>query len=91
MRANLLQHFDITQLAQPIMVVDHHGVGGAITKSQELLERGADRRDIGFDSLVGQHLADFVLAGWVADARSAAAHHDHRLVAGLLQAAQQHD
>ena len=32
MRTNLLQQFDITKLPQPIMVVDHYGVSGAVAK-----------------------------------------------------------
>jgi len=36
-------------------------------------------------------LALGVLARWVADLGGAAAHHDDGLVAGLLQAAQEHD
>jgi hypothetical protein len=42
MRADLLQHFDIANLAQPIMVVDHDGVGRAVAEGQKLFEGAAD-------------------------------------------------
>ena len=46
---------------------------------------------VGVDLRRRQKLARLVLAGRIADLGGAAAHHDDRLVAGLLQPAQRHD
>ena len=91
MRPHPLQHLDIADLPQPIVVVDHHRIGRPIAKYQEPLERGADRGDVGLDRRVVQHLANLVLAGGIADPRGPATHQDDRLVPRLLQPAQQHD
>ena len=91
MGANFLQQFDISKLTQPVMVVDHHGIGRAIAKGQKLLKRRAYRRNVGFDRFIGQHLADFVFTRRITNTRRAAAHDHDGLMAGLLQSAQQHD
>ena len=69
----------------------HDRVGGPVAEGQELREHRLDARDIGLDVGVAQQLAAFVLARGIADLGRAAAHQDDRLVAGLLQTAQQHD
>eukprot|EP01136_Pigoraptor_vietnamica_P003491 Opistho-1_new@32805 len=91
MPADVAQERDVFELVEPVGIVDHHRVGRAVAKGQELLEHGLDRGDVAGDDLVGHQLARFVLEARVADLAGAAAHQDDRLVAGLLHAAQQHD
>ena len=38
MRADFLKHFDIAELTQPIMVVDHDCISRPITKFEETVE-----------------------------------------------------
>ena len=66
-------------------------VGRAVAEGEQALEHAADAGDVGVDLLVGQQLAAFILAAWVADLGRPAAHQHDRLVPGLLQAAQHHD
>ena len=42
MRSDLLQQFNISKLAKPIMVVDHDCVGRTIAKFQKLPKTGPD-------------------------------------------------
>ena len=84
MGANLLQQFNISQLSQPIMVVDHHSIGWAVTKCQKLFEGGTDRINVRFNRVIGEHFADFVLARRVANPRRSATHDNYWFVARLL-------
>ena len=91
MRPDIAQQFDIAELAQPFVIVDHHGIGRPVAERQELLEYGPDRGDVGVDLIVRQHLPAFVLARRIADLGGAAAHDHDRLVPRLLELAQHHD
>ena len=91
MRADLLQHFDVAQTAEPVLIVDHDRIGRAVAEGQQSFEDGPDAGDILVDRGVGQHLAAFIAPGRIADPCRAAAHEDNRLVSGLLQTAQHHD
>ncbi len=90
-RADVAQEGDVVELAQPVVVVDHHRVGRAVAEGQEALEHASDAGDVGVDLRIGQQLAALVLAGRIADLGRAAAHQHDRLVTGLLQPAQHHD
>ena len=91
MPADIAQERDVEQSIEPIGVVDHDRVARAVAELQEFGEDLADPGHVAGDLLVGQKLAGFVLPGGVADLRRAAAHQYDRLVAGLLEPAQQHD
>src|SRR5262245_50388947 len=70
------QEIDVVQTIEPVGVVDHERVIGAVTEAQELFEDLLDASDIRRDLAVAQELARFVLAGWVADpGRPAAREH----------------
>ena len=84
MGSDPLQHLDVADLAQPIVIVDHDRVGRPVSEGQETFKRRADRSDVGVDRGIGQHLADLILTGRIADAGGAAAHQHHRLVPRLL-------
>jgi hypothetical protein len=89
--ADVAQKRDVAQFIEPIGIVDHDRVARAVAELQEFREDLADAGHVAGDLLVRQKLAGFVLAGGVADLCRAAAHQDDRLVAGLLEPAQQHD
>ena len=91
MAAIVAQEVDIFEIIEPVAVVDHDGIGLAGAECQELREYGLDAVEIRVDHFVGQQGARFVAKARVADPRCAAAHQCDRLVAGLLQPAQQHD
>ena len=91
MPPDIAQQGDVTQLVEPVGIVDHHGVAGAIAEMQELCEDRADARHVAGDLGIIEQLACFVLAGRIADPRRSPAHQDDRLVAILLEEAQQHD
>ena len=81
MGAVVAQEFDVAVVRQPVVVVDHDGVGRAVAEGQEFLEHASDGGDVRLDRLVGQLRARGVLAGRVTDLGRAAAHQDDRLVA----------
>ena len=89
--AYLAQEGDIFQAIQPLRIVHHDGIGRAISERQETVEDLADRRDVFRDELSGHELAGFILEARIANLSRATAHHDDRLMSGLLKAAQQHD
>ena len=91
MAANVAQQFDIAQLIEPICVIDHDCIGRAVAKGQEALKNPADGGDIAVDSIGIEHLADFILAGWIPHLGRPTAEQNNRLMSGLLQATQQHD
>ena len=64
---------------------------GPLPKCRKSLERAEQALLVVFDLLGRQQLTHLVLAGRIADLGRAAAHHDDRLVPGLLQPAQRHD
>ena len=90
-RSDIAQQFDIAELTQPIVIVDHYCIGGAITESKEAFENLADRGDVGRNLIIREHLPALVLAGGVAHLGSPAAHDHDGLVPGLLKLAQHHD
>ena len=90
-RTDLLEHFDIAEPAQPIVIVHHHRIGRPVAERQQPFEHGPDAGDVRLNCFVGQHLAALVAPRGVADPRGAATHQDDRLVPGLLEPTQQHD
>ena len=62
MAAVIAQEIDIVELVEPIGVVDHHRVVGAVTETQELAKDRLDADDIGADLGIAQELARLVLA-----------------------------
>ena len=64
---------------------------GPSPKVEEALEHSANGGDIGVDLLRRQELSAFVLARRIADLGRTAAHQHDRLVACLLEPAQEHD
>ena len=90
-RAVVAQELQVAQLRQPLVVIQHDGVGRAVAESQEFLEHAFDAGDVLGDLLFGQQGALGVLERRIADLGRAAAHQDDRLVPGLLQTTQQHD
>ena len=91
MRADLLQHLDIAQFAEPVLIIDHDRIGRSVAERQQAFEDGANPSDIVRDGLVGQHLAALVAPRGIADPRGPAAHQHNRLVARLLQPPEHHD
>src|SRR5262245_13164825 len=85
------QEIDVVQTIEPVGVVDHERVIGAVTEAPVLFADLLDASDIRRDLVVARVLAGFVLAGWVADLGRAAADEHDRPVPGLLQLAQHHD
>src|SRR3546814_14605892 len=63
MRADFLKQLDIAELAEPVLIVDHHRIGRAVAEAEELLKDAEDRRDVRRDRRIRQHLAAFVAAG----------------------------
>ena len=91
MLADVAQEVDVVERRQPFGVVDHDGGVGPALEIDELGEGGLEALLVGLDLIVGEELAQLVLARRVADARRAAAHQRDRPVAGLLEPAQHHD
>src|SRR5262249_41011192 len=88
---DLAQELDIVQAKQPLGVVDHQRIGAAVAEFQEFGENLLDAALVRLDLLGGKNPAALVLAGWVPDASSAAAHQRDGPVPGVLQPAQKHD
>jgi hypothetical protein len=91
MLADIAQEIEVVERVQPVGIVRHHGIAGAVAELQELREHLADAGQVPLDQLVGEDRAAIVLAGGVADARRSAAHQRDRTVAGLLHPVQHHD
>ena len=62
MAAVIAQEIDIAELVEPIGVVDHHRVVGAVAEAQELAKHRLDAGDVGADLGIAQELASLVLA-----------------------------
>ncbi len=88
---DIAQQRDVTQFVEPVGVVDHDRVGRASAELQEVGEDLANARHVMGDLGIVEQLARLVAARRVADPGRAAAHQHDRLVAGLLEQAQQHD
>ena len=91
MPADVAQKIDVLQTLEPVVVVGHDRAGGSCSEVQETREGGADPGDVGVDLLLGEQLPRFIPARRIADLGRAAAHEHDGTMAGLLQAAQQHD
>ena len=91
MRADVAQQRNVAERVSQSALFGHDRVGRAVAEAQERIEAAADARHVGGDLLVGEQLADLVLAGRIADARGAAAHQHERPMAVPLQQAQDHD
>ena len=91
MHAHLAQHFEIAELAEPVVIIDHDGISRTVAEGQEGLECLLDAFHVGRDLLVGQQGARLFLVGRVAHLGCAAAHQDDGLAAALLEVAQHHD
>ena len=74
MGAVLAQERDVAKIVQPLGVVDHDGIRGAVAEGQEGREDLFDGGHVGGDLVVTQHLAGLVLSRWVADLGCSAAH-----------------
>ena len=62
MAAVIAQEIDIAELVEPIGVIDHHRVVGAVAEAQELAKHRLDAGDVGADLGIAQELASLVLA-----------------------------
>ncbi len=91
MTADVTQEFDVAKLKQPIGVVGHYGVLGAVAKVEEIGELLLYAVDVYGDALDGQKLAGLVLEGRITDHAGAAAHQRDGAMAGLLHPVQHHD
>lgn len=85
MWAVITQEFDVVQLRQPIIVIDHFRVGFAVTVGDVFFENFADAVDVCVDAIFVQHFAAFVFAGWVADLCRATAHEGYGFMAAGLE------
>ena len=84
MLADIAQERNIVQRIEPVGIVDHHGIGRAVTEAKKSFEHPPYARDVRRDIGIGQQLARFVLARWIADFRCAATHQHDRFVPRLL-------
>lgn len=91
MTAHITQEFQIVDVAQPVGIVDHQGVGRAVTEGEVVGEDALDAGNVLGNRILGHQLAGFVLEGRIADHAGAAAHQRNRLVPGLLEPVQHHD
>ena len=87
--AVLAQERDVVQGVEPVRIVGHQGAIGA--EVEKTLEHAANPGNVRRDMRVGEQLPALVLAGRVADLGGAAAHQDHRAVAGALHVPEHHD
>ncbi|MNL16580.1 hypothetical protein D3C87_1376310 [compost metagenome] len=91
MAADIAQEFKVVDAKQPVGVVDHQRVLGAVAVGQVVRKHRLDAGNIGVDGRRRHQLARLVLEGGVADHAGAAAHQRNRPVAGRLQPVQHHD
>ena len=91
MHTIVAQEIDVVEMIQPVGIVDHPRIRGAIAEIEKTPEHLADAGEIGADLLDGEKLPRFVLERRVADFGGAATHQGDRPVAGLLHPAQHHD
>ena len=90
--ADVAQQRYVEQRVEPVGVVRHDGrPAGIRAELDEIGEAALDRLHVGVDLIGRQQLAGLVATGRISDLGRAAAHQRDRLVAGLLQPAQDHD
>ena len=85
------QELDVFQIVQPVGVVEHDCIAGAVAKGQKLRKHVLDPGHVGGNAVIVQHLPGFVPARRVADLGGPAAHQNDGLVAGALHVPQHHD
>ena len=61
MPADIAQQRDVEQLVEPVGVVDHPRIGGAVAELQVFVEDPPDAGHVGADLIVGQELARYEL------------------------------
>ncbi|MND53333.1 hypothetical protein D3C80_443680 [compost metagenome] len=91
MATDIPQEFKVVDLAQPVAVVDHHGILSALPVGKVIGEDALDRGDVAFDRVDRHQLAGIVLERRIPDHAGAAAHQRDRPVTGLLHPVQHHD
>ena len=91
MTAEFAQKIDIVKAQQPIGIVHHNSVRGAVAESEEMFKDHAHAFHVACDLCVVQQLPRFLPARRVADPGRAAAHENDGLVAVALKKAQPHD
>ena len=91
MAAELTEKRDILELIEPVGVVDHLGVGGAVAERHELSEYPLDPFHIAGDVGIAEELTGLVLPGRIADLGGAATHEHDGSVPGPLEDPQHHD
>lgn len=89
--ADVAQEFEIVDAEQPVGIVDHQRVLGAVAVSQVVRKDRLDARYVGGDRFGRHQLPRLVLEGRVADHARAAAHQRNGSVSGRLQPVQHHD
>ena len=89
--ADITQEIDVTDSAQPIVIIDDGRRIRFGVKIQEARQLFADAGKIFFGLLFGEHLALGGLAAGIADQTSAPAHHRNRGMAEALHPRQIHD
>src|SRR5713101_4259677 len=89
MAADIAQEIYVVEAVEPVGIVGHQGFAAA--EGEELGKYRADAGKVLRDVLVAQQPPTFVLAGRVADPRSAATHQGDWPMSGLLEPVQQHD
>ena len=91
MHTIVAQEIDVVEMIQPVSIVDHPRIRGAIAEIEKPPEHLADAGQVGADLLDGEKLPRFVLERGIANLGGAAAHQGDRPVPGLLHPAQHHD
>ena len=91
MAAVVAQELEVFEPREPVIVVHEHRVRWPVAKGEEAGEDLGDACDVLRDRLLVKQLARGVLAGWVTHLGRATADEHDRLVAALLEVAQQHD
>ena len=91
MPPDITQEGNIKQLIQPFRVIQHDGIGRAITKGQEGVKHLPNAGLVGFDLRIGKQGPRFIPKGRIAHFGGATAHQHHRAIAGALHQPQQHD
>ncbi len=91
MRSVVAQKLQVAKFAEPIIVIDHNGIGWSFAEGQKIIKDSPNAVHVGIDLFVGQERSAFILVGRVADLGRAATHQDDRLVPAFLQVALHHD
>ena len=87
----MAQEVDVIEIAKPVVIVDHHGVRGAVAEFQKPIKNTANCGRIAGYILRRQQFAALVASRRIADQRRTTADEDDRFVAGFLKMSQKHD